>query len=124
MANTNDLVIHIGTDIEEINRIKSSIEMSPNFIKKCFTLSEINYCMSKKQFYQHFAVRFCAKEAFAKAAGKPQNWHDVEILNNNQGKPIMTLHGTAKDRFSEYKISLSMSHSNEYATATVIIYKQ
>ena len=115
--------ISIGTDIEEISRIKSSINASCNFLNKCFLESEIDYCLSKHSPEKHFATRFCAKEAFAKALGKPCRWHDVEILNNDIGKPFINLYGKLEKELKDYKIDLSMSHSREYATAVVIIVK-
>ena len=55
--------IGCGTDIIEIDRIKSSIEnVGEAFIKRVFTDKEIVYCESKKmQKYQHYAGRFDAK---------------------------------------------------------------
>lgn len=121
MESRADFAISIGTDIEEIARIESSISKNENFAKKCFLDTEIEYCRSKGSPGRHFAVRFCAKEAFAKAVGKPCRWHDVEIKNNLLGKPEIILHGKAKEEFSDCKIDVSMSHSRHYATASVVM---
>ena len=115
--------ILVGTDIETISRFKYIMANNSNFMSKCFLESEINYCVGRGRPHQHFAGRFSAKEAFAKACGAPQNWHDVEIINNSLGRPEVILHGKAKENLKDSKISLSISHCREYATAVVIIYK-
>ena len=121
MENKIDFSISVGTDIEEIARIENIVKRSESFVQKCFLGSEIEYCRSKKYSERHFAVRFCAKEAFAKAVGKACRWHDVEIKNNRLGKPEIILHGKAKEEFLGCKMDVSMSHSRIYATSTVVI---
>ena len=62
------MVIGIGIDIIEIDRIKTSIETYGNrFLSKIYTPIEIDYCNSKANKFQHFAARFAAKEAVYKA---------------------------------------------------------
>ncbi|MBQ7257678.1 MAG: holo-ACP synthase [Abditibacteriota bacterium] len=111
--------IKIGTDIESVSRFEN---LSETFLNKCFHKSEIEYCKKHKYYAQNLCGRFCAKEAFAKAMGLPQEWHDVEILNDDKGKPIIILHGKAKEALKGAKTEVSISHCSEYATATVIIY--
>lgn len=119
--------ITCGTDIIEISRIKEDIEkIGESFINRIYTENEIKYCESKKnQKYQHYAVRFAAKEAVFKAISEfldnkySISWEDIEILNNSQGKPIVKLEG--KQFNSLESIDLSLSHCKEYATANVVI---
>ncbi|MBQ0105580.1 MAG: holo-ACP synthase [Armatimonadetes bacterium] len=111
-------IIGLGTDIEEVNRF---LEKNNQFYKKCFSEREIEYCRKHKNYAENFAGRFCAKEAFTKAAGHPNEWQDVEIINNEKGKPEIILHGKAKEEFGSAVILVSVSHCREYATATVII---
>lgn len=119
--------ITCGTDIIEISRIKEDIEkIGESFINRIYTENEIKYCESKKnQKYQHYAVRFAAKEAVFKAISEfldnkySISWKDIEILNNSQGKPIVKLEG--KQLNSLESIDLSLSHCKEYATANVVI---
>ncbi len=116
-----------GTDIIEIDRIKKSIEKMDNrFLNRVFTKKEIEYCESKKeQKYQHYAARFAAKEAAFKAISyKLENkyqicWKDVEVVNNEQGKPIISIIGV--DLGDIKSIDLSLSHCKEYANAVVTI---
>ena len=110
--------IGLGTDIEEVSRFE---EINDSLLNKCFHKSEIEYCLKHKNYAQNLCGRFCAKEAFAKAMGHPQNWHDVEIINNEDNKPIVILHGKAKKELINASVEVSISHCNQYASATVII---
>ena len=118
-----------GIDIIEISRIKEAILKNGNvFLEKVYTKNEINYCEAHKAAkYQHYAARFAAKEAVAKFFGTGFNgkfdFKDIEIKNNEQGKPEVTLLNGALTLFNELgykKISISISHSKEYATSMVI----
>lgn len=119
--------IRIGTDIIEISRIKESIESTNGkFCEKVYTKKEIEYCESKKiQKYQHYAVRFSAKEAIFKAISDELenkfeiNWKDIEILNDEKGRPYVNISNNKQLKIQD--IDISLSHCKEYATATAII---
>jgi len=122
-----------GTDIIEISRIKESIEKyGETFINKIYSSREIEYCEKKGQVkYQHYAARFASKEAVAKMFGTGFNgsfeWKDIEVINDNLGKPQIELSNGAKKIFEEEKlekIDISLSHCKEYAVAMVIGYWQ
>ncbi len=57
-------------------------------------------CRARKKSAQHYAIRFAAKEAFFKAIGlglrDGMSWHDVEVINNDLGKPDLGLGGRSK----------------------------
>ena len=117
--------ISCGTDIVEIERIKNACEETKGFIERVFTKKEILYCESKKvQKYQHYAARFAAKEATFKAVSSNLkdkyniNWRDIEILNDEQGKPFINLYSSELKNIEQ--IDLSLSHCKEYATANVV----
>ena len=126
MTTTNTNPIHgIGNDIIEIERIEKSIQCyGSHFLQRIFTPSEIAYCEKHSQNARHFAGRFAAKEAIAKALGcgigKKLSWHDMEILNDKAGKPFASLSPEANLRFNSPRIHLSISHCKEYATAVAI----
>lgn len=119
--------IACGTDIIEVERIKKSIEHLGNkFLNKVFTKQEIEYCEGKgKQKYQHYAVRFSAKEAGFKAISwKLQDkyditWKDIEVVNESQGRPTLNIKGI--DLTDVENIDLSLSHCKEYAVANVTV---
>ena len=116
----------VGIDIIEVSRIQKSIEdYGFLFAGKIFTDAEIKYCSDKPNPFQHYAARFAAKEAFSKATGTGWNsdfsWQEVEVINENSGKPCLRLGGQALENFGKEKIFLSLSHSGDYVTAVVII---
>jgi holo-[acyl-carrier protein] synthase len=123
------MVMGIGTDIIEIDRIKNSIEQyGDNFINKIFTPSEIDYCKNKANKYQHYAARFAAKEAVYKAlaSGWQQviGWQDIEVFNEANGMPQVTMFGKLKKFLSTDKsLKISISHSENYVTCVAIVYK-
>lgn len=118
--------ITCGTDIIEVSRIQESIEnLGEKFLNKVYTEKEIDYCESKNNMkYQHFAVRFAAKEAIFKAISEllenkyEITWTDVEILNNEKGKPIV--HFLNKN-YNIEQIDVSLSHLKEYAIANCVV---
>lgn len=119
--------ITCGTDIIEIERVKESIEnIGEKFLKRVFTDKEIEYCESKKaQKYQHYAGRFAAKEAAFKAISKILKdkysvcWKDFEAINDEQGRPYLTLYNVDTTKIES--IDESISHCKLYATANVTV---
>lgn len=113
----------IGTDIIEISRIENSMK-NPRFLEKNFTDAENHYFRNKKMSPQSVAVSFAAKEAFSKALGTGVvgfSLKDVEILHNDKGAPYINLYNNAKEMLGRGKIHVSLSHSQQYATAVVVI---
>lgn len=113
-----------GTDVIEIDRIKDSIEtMKERFLDRVYTEKEQAYCESKNaQKYQHYAVRFAAKEAVFKAISVKLedkysvSWQDIEIMNDEQGRPNVKVKG-----IQNADIDISLSHCKEYATANCVV---
>ena len=125
-------IFGIGTDIVNIQRMKKSLNRHGNkFKKKIFSQKEINYCEKKKNPISFYAKRFAAKEALSKALGegitKNISLKNIEITNNNRGKPSITLKGNVeaflkkKIKNNKYNIYLSLSDDDPWAQATVII---
>jgi len=124
------LAIFCGVDIIEIHRIKHSLEsLGHAFKKRIFTEREISYCEDKKEGkYKSYAARFAAKEAVSKALGtgisEGMRWKDIEVINDEKGKPDICLSGRAKERLAELggtSISISLSHCEDYAVAYAVI---
>lgn len=121
-----------GTDIIEIARIQESIEdekMGRAFIERIYTPKEVAYCESKKvQKYQHYAARFAAKEAVFKAISEQLEdkysitWKNIEVINDEQGRPNLNLIGINLDDIED--IDLSLSHCKEYAVANVTLLRK
>lgn len=115
-----DNIIGVGTDIVETSRVKELIEKKPEFLDRVFTKTEIDYCESKKNKYQHYSVRFAAKEAIIKALSlKETALKDIAITNQSDGKPQATI-----KMYNNLNIHLSLSHSKDYAVAYVVATKK
>jgi holo-[acyl-carrier protein] synthase len=121
------LIIGIGTDIVDIDRIAELVNQGDNkFLQRVFTEKESQYCQSKKRSAQHFAARFAAKEAILKALGtgfREVSWLDMEVANDHLGKPEVRLQGKVKELAMELGIAnwhISLSHSENTAIAFCI----
>ena len=125
--------ITTGIDIIEVERIKEAIDdMGNGFLNRIYTEDEIQYCnKSDIMKYQHFAARFAAKEAVFKAMSKYISgredalWKDIEILNDESGKPeinvdklIENINKTADIKL--INIDISIAHIKEYAVASAV----
>lgn len=114
----------------EVGRVQKAIEADPEFVKSVFAKAEIEYCEAMKRKYQHYAARFCAKEAFLKALGVGMHegllFTQIQVVNDSSGKPGIILEGKMKDLFEKFgfsKIFVSLTHLKELAQAFVILVK-
>lgn len=113
----------IGIDIIEIDRIAAAIQRRKRaFIEKLFTQREQLACQSGSEEYLaiRYAGRFAAKEAVSKALGtgfRGFGWHDIEILNDELGKPLVLLSQKLQERFDNPQLLISISHSKQTACA-------
>lgn len=107
------------------------MQRTPRFAERVFTARERAYCDAKgAASFQSYAARFAAKEAFLKALRTGWRgritWHDIEIFNDEAGAPRLEIKGEAQiilENFGANHVHLSMSHTTEHATATVILEK-
>ena len=113
----------IGIDIVEINRIKNLLERQQKIIDRVLTANERDHyqTLSERRRIEFLAGRFAAKEAFSKAfgsgIGQDLSFQDIEIKYDHKGKPIII------KPYSE-GVHLSISHSEHYAVAQVVIEKK
>lgn len=128
------MIIGLGEDLVEISRIQKLIESKgERFIEKCFTPQEIekadNHSTPDKK-NAYFAKRFAGKEACLKALGTGMReglaWHDMDIGNDDLGRPILKLYGGVLDKFNaltsdkQGRIHITLSDEAGLAKATVI----
>jgi holo-[acyl-carrier protein] synthase len=121
-------IFGIGTDILEIERFEAVLdEHGERFIEKLFTPDEIAYCKKFKDPKERFTARFCAKEAIAKALGtgfgEHLRFHDIEILNEESGKPFVKLSKSVLRRFRFPNVFISISHTKTSAVAIAVVEK-
>jgi holo-[acyl-carrier protein] synthase len=114
----------VGVDIVEVERVERAIERwGTRFLDRVYTADEISYCTGKAREAESFAVRFAAKEAFAKAlkVGKVSIWREVEVVKGEGPRPTFQLHGSARKLLGKRRVDLSLSHAASHAVAVVLI---
>ncbi|MDI6790110.1 MAG: holo-ACP synthase [Thermodesulfobacteriota bacterium] len=123
------MIYGVGTDIVKIARIREALtKFGTRFQERIFTPVENAYCLKKKESHLHYALRFAAKEAFAKAIGLGMRagitWRNIEISNEASGKPTLNLYGPSAELCAKLGIKrkfVSLSHERDYGIAVVIL---
>ena len=118
-------MIYVGVDIIEIGRIAEVAERYPaRFPERIYTEGERAYCRGRPP---QLASRFAAKEAVMKALGtgtRGVGWREIEVVRKPGSAPEIVLHGRAKaraDKLGTTRLALSLSHSRDYAIASVVL---
>ena len=123
------MILGIGTDIVEIERIKKACEKEA-FLSCVFTEKERAYAgpdTKKACWAASLAGDFAVKEAVVKALGTgfvgcaPR---DVEVIRAESGAPEVVLYRGAKKHFQERRAKrlwVSMSHEKAFATAMAVL---
>ena len=119
----------IGVDIVKVDRIEKAVERwGHRFLERIFTAAEIERCQKRARPAQCLALRFAAKEAFAKALGlgmrEGLRWRDIEVVHDYLGKPDLLLHNQAQRLLEDVEASrtwLSLSDERESALAVVVL---
>ena len=122
------MILGIGNDIIEIERVEKAI-LKEGFKNKVYTQKELENIEKRGNRTETYAGIFSAKEAISKAIGtgvREFSLIDLEILNNDLGKPYVVvsekLDKILKNKKEDYQIEISISHSKKYATAMAIIF--
>ncbi|MBP9903197.1 MAG: holo-ACP synthase [Verrucomicrobiota bacterium] len=123
------MILGLGIDIIEVARVQSSVaRFGDRFLNRLLLPAELAYCQQHKDAAPFVAVRFAAKEAIAKAfgtgIGAHLGWHDMEVRRKESGEPFVVLHGKGQALFAARgarQLHLSLSHTQNYATAVVVL---
>lgn len=122
------MIFGIGTDIIEVSRIEASLTRCHGLKDKLFTAEEQRYCEGNAIVFQHYAARFAAKEAVFKALGTGyrggMEFTDIEVKNDDLGKPVVSLSGEVSRFVEEHhivNIQLSIAHVKDTAVAFVVM---
>ena len=101
------------------------------FVDEVFTERERTYCLSRRDPYVHFGGRFASKEACLKAMGRglatlgsDHILQEIEVVSGASGRPQLFLRGWAEKllrRRGIQQLSVSISHTRDFAVATVIL---
>jgi holo-[acyl-carrier protein] synthase len=119
----------IGIDVVEVERIRALLERhGERFKARTFTEVEARYCDACADPAMHYAARFAAKEAGAKALGtgfaKGVNWADIEVTRDGAGRPELSLHGAARalaEQQGVVRYHVSLTHTKQQAVAQVLM---
>jgi holo-[acyl-carrier protein] synthase len=124
------MVIGLGTDMIEVERVAARMGNDSGFRDLIFSKHEIAYCEKKTNKFENYAARFAAKEAFFKALGtgwlEGTQFNEIEITHTPHGKPELSFLGdTAKiiNGMQFKSIMVSLTHLSLVASAVVIIEK-
>ncbi len=122
------MVFGVGIDLIEVARVKKAVLNNNTFLNKVYGNQELNKCENINNKYQCLAARFAGKEAFMKALGSGWSegikWSEVEIINDQLGKPVLSLSGKALELVNQLEINrmnISLTHINDFASAIVIL---
>jgi len=115
------MITGVGIDVVEIDRVSDAFEThGESFLRRIYTERELIYCGKRKKLkFPELPVRFAAKEAYSKAIGTGMRgirWKQIEVVNNSRGKPHIAVSGKILE-----KAHLSLSHSRDYAVASVVL---
>ncbi|MDB6070387.1 MAG: holo-acyl-carrier-protein synthase [Verrucomicrobiales bacterium] len=118
-----------GLDLVETARIARILERGGDaFLDRTYTADEVGYCRQHRDPVPRFAARFAAKEAVAKALGtgigSAAAFKEIEVFHEAGGAPAVRLHGHAAETAKAQGIAwirLSLTHTEHYAAAMVII---
>ena len=124
MLDEGGKVLSLGIDIIEVERIESAIRRwDKRFLNRIYTEAERKICQDR---IPALAARFAGKEAVMKVLGtgaKGVGWQEIEILADTRGKPLVQLHGNAREEAKKLNLSefsISLSDTKQYAVAAAI----
>jgi holo-[acyl-carrier protein] synthase len=120
----------MGIDLIEIDRIAELLQRKPTFVQRILTDKERELLpKGDRRSLEYIAGRFAAKEAAAKALGTGIGAHvgfqDIEVLREDNGAPFLRIKQevlAARYGLLQTPVChLSISHSDTYAIAQVIL---
>jgi holo-[acyl-carrier protein] synthase len=120
------MILGLGMDVVEVSNMGKRLQRSPALMW-VFSEGERAYADARpRNRTAILAARWAAKEAFAKAVGTGirAEWplNEIEVVNDASGRPQLRL-GEHFVRLlpPSTRVHLSLTHTHEYAAATVII---
>lgn len=120
------MILGVGTDIIEIDRIKRAIDNTPGFLEKIFTKREVEELSKNTLRVESVAGNFAVKEAVSKAIGtgiRGFSFKDIEVFRDELGKPIIKVSSKIEEviKCNEYLFNVSISHNKTMAIAFVVL---
>src|SRR5699024_9381836 len=108
------MILGIGVDLIELNRIKQAVIKNKRFIYRILTVNErqaYDNLTNINRESEYLAGRFAVKEALGKTIGKgcsSLSLQHIVVLNQHNGAPLVTAKVYQKEQ-----IFVSISHSKD-----------
>ncbi|WP_116086897.1 holo-ACP synthase [Tropicimonas sp. IMCC34011] len=127
------MILGIGTDLANIDRIAATLErFGDRFRNRVFTETEQRKAERRRDTAGTYAKRWAAKEACSKALGTGLRmgiaWKDMSVSNLSTGQPVMHLTGWAAERLAsmtpeghEAIVHVTLTDDHPWAQAFVVI---
>jgi holo-[acyl-carrier protein] synthase len=116
--------VAIGVDLVSVDRFARLLREHPGAAPGLFTTAELARCAGQRRRAEHLAARFAAKEAVLKALGTGlgprMRWTDIEVTNDQAGRPVVSLGGAVAARADACgfrQVCLSLTHTAGLAIA-------
>lgn len=125
MTATPGFLVGIGIDEVDVVRFGRILTLRPRLEARLFTAGERDYAARLANPAPSLAARFAAKEALMKALGVGLgafSWHDVEVVRQPSGRPLLTVGGRAAELAEAAGVGswqLSLTHTSSSACAVV-----
>ncbi len=117
-------MLAVGVDIIEVERMaRGMARYGDRFCDRFFTPREQEQCGGRAT---SLAGRFAVKEAVGKARGTgigDISWKEVEIINDERGRPLLNLYGAAARLAAGLGLaewSISLSHTETHAVGMAV----
>src|SRR5207253_1752380 len=116
-----------GVEVARVSAILN--DKGSRVLERLLTPAERAYCESRPDVATHVAVRLAAKEAVYKAlqgsqAARGIGWRDIEVTRAPDGRPDVSLSGSATARARELgvqRVLLSLTHTHLAAIAIAVL---
>lgn len=117
------MIIGIGTDLLEINRIANT--RKNHTAERIFTEEELRQASDKDSMLAgDFACKECVVKCFGTGFSEGIRPSEIEILRNESGKPYVVLHGKALEKFQELSgktIHISITDTKDLVSAMAVM---
>lgn len=130
MSPSGAMIVAIGHDLIEIERIRGMLAREGQRAMKLFAPAELAYCARLADPAPSFAARFAAKEAFQKVWPRPHGWRDVWVERERTpdgpfpfAPPVLGFapHIAAELAAQGWTAHLTLTHTREHASAVVVL---
>lgn len=117
------MIVAIGIDMVEVERIRRAYQRRPvKFLERCFHPDEIELLSGRADIVPGLAVRFAAKEAFAKVWSGGLSWTDVWVIKEGR-RPVYNLGPELKAELIDrgMRVHLSLTHTTRHGAAVAVL---